>query len=70
MQLLIILSVTGALSGLLSGVYMSGFEGMFLGGSAGLVAGVLTWAFAGIGSRTLREYRLDQYFKQDDSDQT
>ena len=70
MQLLIILSMTGALSGLLSGVYVSGYEGMLLGGSAGLVIGVLSWAFAGIGARTLREYRLDQYFNQDDTDLT
>ena len=70
MQLLMILSVTGALSGLLSGVYVSGFEGMVLGASAGLVAGVASWTFAGIGLRTLREYRLNQYFNQDDSDQT
>ncbi len=42
MQLLMILSVTGALSGLLSGVYVSGFEGMVLGASAGLVAGVVS----------------------------
>lgn len=70
MQLLIILSLTGALSGLFSGVYISGYEGMLLGGSTGLVAGVLTWAFAGIGLRTLREYRLNQYFKQDDTDHT
>lgn len=68
MQLLLILSLTGALSGLLSGVYMSGYEGMLLGGSAGLVAGVLAWAFAGIGLRTIREYRLNQYFNQDDTD--
>ena len=70
MQLLFILSATGALSGLLSGVYVSGFEGMFLGGSAGLVVGVLTWTFAGIGARMFREHRLNQYFNQDDSDQT
>ena len=68
MQLLLILSLTGALSGLLSGVYMSGYEGMLLGGSAGLVAGVIAWTFAGIGSRTIREYRLNQYFDQDDTD--
>jgi hypothetical protein len=70
MLLLIILSTAGTLSGLLSGVYISGLEGMFLGGSAGLIAGVITWAFAGIGSRTLREYRLNQYFNQDDGDRT
>lgn len=70
MQLLIFLSMAGAVSGLLSGVYMSGFEGMFLGGSAGLVAGVITWALVGIGARTVREYRLNQYFNQDDGDQT
>ena len=69
MNLLVILSVTGVLSGLVSGVYMSGIEGMVLGASAGLVAGVITWAFAGIGARTLHEYRLNRYFKQDDGEQ-
>ena len=68
MQLLLILSTTGVLSGLLSGVYVSGIEGMILGASAGLVAGVITWAFAGIGARTLREYRLNQYFDQADNE--
>lgn len=70
MQLLIILSLAGVLSGVVSGAYTSGIEGLFVGGSAGLVAGVLTWAFAGIGLRTWREYRLNQYFDQEDSDQT
>jgi outer membrane lipoprotein SlyB len=69
MQLLIILSVTGVLSGLLSGGYVSGGEGMVLGASAGLVAGVITWTFAGIGLRTVREYRLNKYFDRDDGNQ-
>jgi predicted phosphatase len=69
MQLLMILSLSGALSGLLSGVYVSGYEGMLLGASSGLVIGVIAWAFAGIGLRTLREYRLDQYFDRSQIDQ-
>ncbi len=68
MQLLLILSSTGALSGLLSGAYISGMEGMFLGASSGLVAGVVIWALAGIGMRTLREYRLNQYFEPTNPD--
>ncbi len=68
MQLLMILSLSGALSGLVSGVYASGYEGMLLGASSGLVIGVIAWAFAGIGLRTLREYRLDQYFDRSQID--
>ena len=69
MYLLVILSATGTLSGMLSGAVLSGTDGLFLGASAGLVIGVVAWAIAGIGSRTLREYRLNQYFNQDDNDQ-
>ena len=70
MQLLIILSIGGTVSGLLSGAYTSGFDGMFLGGSTGLVGGVLMWTFANIGAHMLREYRLNRYFDQDSDDWT
>lgn len=65
MQLLMILAVTGVLSGALSGYYLGGADGMILGGTSGFVIGVAAWVLAGVIARTHREYRLNQYFTQE-----
>jgi hypothetical protein len=68
MQLLLFLALAGALSGLVSGGYMGGSDGMILGGSTGLVVGVTAWILSGVIVRAIREYRLNRYFTQDSNE--
>jgi hypothetical protein len=65
MQLLMILALTGILSGALSGFYLGGTDGMILGGTSGFVVGVAAWVIASVIARTHHEYRLNQYFTQE-----
>lgn len=44
-EILFVLALLGGLSGSLGGVWWDGYEGLILGGSVGLVMGVLLWAF-------------------------
>lgn len=68
MQLLLFLALAGILSGLVSGGYMGGSDGMILGGSSGLVAGVGAWVLSSVILRAIREYRLNRYFTQDSNE--
>ena len=65
MQLLLILSLAGTLSGLIGGIYFHGADGLFLGSSSGFVLGVVTWMVIGTVSGVLREIRLESYFNQE-----
>lgn len=65
MHLLMILALTGILSGALSGYYLGGTDGTILGGTSGFVIGVTAWVIASMIARTHREYRLNQYFTQE-----
>lgn len=69
MQLLIILTLAGTLFGLAGGAYTGGMDAMILGSVSGLVLGVLSWMVSGSVLRALREYRLDQYFQRDSTEQ-
>mgnify|MGYP005867580371 CR=1 FL=1 len=68
MELLLFMALTGLVSGIVSGAYVGGQEGLILGGSIGLVCGVLVWSLTGFVSRALRERRLNRYFNQDGGD--
>jgi hypothetical protein len=69
MQLLIILALAGVVSGLVGGAFTGGMEEMLLGSVSGLVLGVLSWTVSGTVLRVVREYRLNQHFYQENSDQ-
>lgn len=68
MQLLIFLLAVGVLSGSLSGVAADGMDGILLGGTSGLVTGILLWTLLSIVTRSVREYRLNRYFAQDSTE--
>ena len=68
MQLLLFLLVVGAVSGSLSGVVADGADGVLLGGTSGLVTGILLWTLLSIITRSVREYRLNRYFAQDSAE--
>ena len=69
-EILFVLALLGGLSGSLGGVWWDGYEGLILGGSIGLVMGVLLWAFVCsvvcvIAPHHLNPYHLDT-FRQDE----
>lgn len=69
-EILFVLALLGGLSGSLGGVWWDGYEGLILGGSIGLVIGVLFWAsvcgmICAITPFHLEPYHLDT-FRQDE----
>ena len=69
MMLLIVLALAGAISGSVSGAYMSGSDGIVLGAMTGMIFGTAVWMLTGSILRALREYRLNRYFRQDSADE-
>ena len=65
MYLLVILALTGVISGLISGVYWGGGDGSILGASTGLIFGVATWFITGFVTRVVHEQRINRYFSQE-----
>jgi hypothetical protein len=69
MILLIVLALTGAVSGSVSGAFLGGPDGILLGAVTGMVFGTGAWALTGSVLRALHEYRLNRYFRQDSADE-
>jgi predicted phosphatase len=69
MQLLILLTLAGVVSGTASGALISGnTDTMIIGAATGLILGVVSWLVTATALRILREYRLNQHFSQDQSE--
>jgi len=62
---LLILALSGTTVGSIGGAVVLGVEGTILGGSMGIVGGVLCWTVVGMIERIQSERRLDRYFRQD-----
>ncbi len=58
-EILFVLALLGGLSGSLGGVWWDGYEGLILGGSIGLVMGVLFWASVCSVACAITPYHLD-----------
>ncbi len=69
MNLLIILALAGAVSGLVSGAFWGGSDGVMLGAVTGMIFGGGIWLLTGSVMRVLHEYRLNRYFRQDSADE-
>jgi hypothetical protein len=69
MQLLILLTLAGVVSGTAGGAFISGNpDNMIIGAATGLILGVVAWLVTTTALRILREYRLNQHFSQDHSE--
>lgn len=68
MQLLMVLALTGVVSGSVSGAYWGGHDGLYLGASSGLTLSVMVWFLAGTVRHALHEHRINRYFTRDHAD--
>ncbi len=65
---LVVLALAGTISGLLSGAYWGGPDGLILGGSTGFTFGVMLWFVANTVRQAVHDRRLNRYFSRDEID--
>lgn len=68
MQLLVVLALTGVVSGSISGIYWGGQDGLYLGASTGLTLSVMVWFLTSTVRHAMHEHRINRYFTQDHAD--